>query len=162
MSLDLLKPSIRVVELLDPQGNKLGDFRLMTLSYTEYNNVVIGLEPPARRAKLVPGGIEEDITNTAEYQAERATYDETLVLRRIAKALDGGGDFAELRGLSLDEQVELLRDIDAGVIIALNQFLQREAGRKSVATFQPVHGNGTHHSGAQKLDAGAVVITESD
>ena len=139
-SLSALKPQVLNVRIQGEGQEEDIVFPIRPLTYTEWNNVLVGVDfpaPPAPLRKLVDGKLQDvpDLNNPA-YQKAVAESNAKIQFRRLAIALEGSG-VEELKGLSLDEQVEQLRDIDIGIVNALYAFLERMAHRKRAARFQP-------------------------
>ena len=164
LSLDLLKPRAVRVEIFDNYGHSIGVVPMKTLSYTEWNNAALMVSPPSKSKRLEIGEAPVDITHTPEYRQKIIAYNEEITLRRIALALAGGGAFPEMDSIGIDEQVNIIRGFDTGIINGLTQFLSGVALRTSADIFRPksLSGNGNDH--LPKAEEGLVVVDgpESD
>ena len=144
-SLDSLKPKIVNIEI--PAYGETHVIPVMPLSYTQYQNAIIGVDRPDPSdytvRKLNSAGKMEDVLDAGnpEYLQELNTYTETIQMRRLAIALAGGG-VEELQDKTLDEQVAIVREMDAGITGALIRWLEGEARHKLASRFQPVRNDG--------------------
>ena len=136
-SLSDLKPQIIDVKI-DGHSEPIV-ITLRPLTYVEWNNCIIDLpRPTAPTIRAMIDGKSQDIKDFSnfEYQQAATSYRNTIAFRRLAIALEGGG-FKELKGKSQDEQVELLQDMDTGIVNALVALLNDIAETKSAERFQP-------------------------
>lgn len=139
ISLAALKPQI-----LDARITGYGEpltIPVLPLSYVQWQNAVIGLTPPSAQMKRLVVDVNKPPVDALDYndygyQSALTKYNNELALRRIATALAGGG-LAELQELELAEQVELIRDMDAGILNALYRLLEGMALKRQGAWFRP-------------------------
>jgi len=135
-SLKQLKPQVIDVKI-EGDGEPI-TIPIRPLTYTEWLNVGIGIDVPkppvVRRTKDGKMSDVEDV-NDSDYQRQFVEYHNQLNLRRLAIALDGGGA-EELKGKSLDEQVDALRDIDTGIVNALVDLISRMARTRTATRFR--------------------------
>jgi hypothetical protein len=143
-SLDSLKPKITDVEI-EAYGDKIV-IPIMPLTYTEYHSASIGIVPPdtndyKKRELVKATGKIEDVLdrNDPDYLVAMNEYVKKVQMRRLAIALERGG-VKEFEGVEFEEQIELVRGMDAGITSALIKFLEREANHKIAMRFQPVSG----------------------
>lgn len=162
LSLDILKPRSTRVEIFDNYGHSLAVLPVKTLSFTQWNNAALMVSVPKRTKRVEIGQPEVDISHTPEYREKVAQYNEEITLRRIAIALEDA--FPELQGLSLDDQVKTLRELDTGIINGLAKFLQGVALQTSADIFRakPVSGNGHGDLSKTEVDIEPVDETNAD
>lgn len=162
MQLDILRPQAVAVELSDHLGNALAVIHVRPLSYTEWQNAALGVPLPQRMVRQEFGQPMVDVSNTPEYQQALIEYNEGCNLRRLALALDAGGDFPELKGKAPDAQCELLRGLDAGILNALLDFLRKMAFRKNAESFRQLLADGAEDVRPQALEPARVDGAQSD
>lgn len=106
-------------------------------SMAEWNNDLLTIEWPIAPTlqRMIAGKGKEDYVdyNDAEYLRKRAVAFDHLAMRRITRALIGGGNLSELKAKPLDEAAEILAEtgdktIMQGVNQALNEIIQGMKG----------------------------------
>ncbi len=156
-SLKKLKPQIIDVRIQGAGEDIV--IPLRPLTYVEWNNAAIGVEiPRAPMVRKMSNGKNQDVedSNDPKFQEAFINAHNTINFRRLAVALEGGGA-KELKGKSLDEQVELLREMDTGITNALIEFLSRAARSKRAERFQGQSVSANGHADMQS----AKVVAES-
>jgi hypothetical protein len=168
ISLASLKPQAVDVKVMG-NGEPL-TIPALPLSYIQWQNATIGLTPPKIRTKRIVPDISKapvDVPDpdNPDYQRDDIEYKNAIKLRRIAMALAGAG-MPELQDKTLDEQVELIRDMDAGIMNALYIVLEGLATKRMGAWFRrspgqtpDVPGASNGHLQANGLGVGAVAET---
>jgi hypothetical protein len=139
ISLAALKPQI-----VDIRISGFGEpvtIPALPLTYVEWQNAAIGLIPPKpNKVRLAPADktqppIDALDYGDLEYQRLDTEYKNEVAMRRCAVAMAGAG-IPELQGKSLDDQAELVRGVDAGVLKAYYQVLEGLAQRRSGSWFR--------------------------
>lgn len=139
LSLQNLKPQIINIRIVGA-GLPVDEIPVLPLSYIQWQNATLGIKlPEAQNRKILVDvnkpPVEALDYSSLEYQAKVTEYNNEVALRRIAIALAGGG-FAELQGLTLDEQVELIRDMDSGLLNAIYKVLDGMATKRIGSPFR--------------------------
>lgn len=135
------------------------------LSYIQWQNATIGITPPvAEKKRMVVTKSEPPVEaidyNDLEYIRKKMAYENELRLRRVAMALTGANAEVErtdgstlcFNDLSFEEQVEEVRQMDAGVLNAIYATLEGMATRRVGAYFRPNAEGGTAASGNGAAD----------
>lgn len=112
----------------------------MPLTYVQWNSALIGIIPPkapSKRKVEDPSKPPVDYLDYEDLEYKRlvVAYNNEIKARRVATSLAGAG-MAELQGLSLEEQAKKISELDAGILNALYENLERMATKRTGAWFQ--------------------------
>jgi hypothetical protein len=96
-------------------------------SQSDWNNAVLDLAfPVAPTRQRMKDGKKEDYQdiNDPDFLRRRNEYFDTLAMRRVAQAIQGGGDYDELADMSLEEATNwLIENADKSVMNSVNDAL---------------------------------------
>lgn len=151
----------------DEAGNDI-TWPIYTMTWPEWEDSVADIvnvkaeDVPKIRVVTADGiKLEEDRVGIARAQGQ---IEQKRILRRVAYALQKTGEYEDLNGASLDEAVEIVRQIDAAALWAISQWLAGHVNRsmaRVVARAEMFRGEpgagarGTHPAG-DGVDAGTV------
>lgn len=138
LSLADLKPNL-VYVTVEWEKNNVVTIPILPLSYAQWQNAAIGVTFPTVKTIRVmkdSGLTDVENYNDPDYQRQMNEANATINLRRVAMGLAGGGGIPELDGHTLDEQVEMIRDLHAGIYRVVYDALQSAALRMRPNIFQ--------------------------
>lgn len=169
MALSLKDVKARLIEvpISSPDGYE-ETVTIGSLSFTEWNNAAIGVDfPSAPTKRMLTDKGNQDVFDYSDSDYRNAINhaQDQIMFRRVVLALIKGGNFAEIKEKSLDEQCEALTELDytivAGVAMALNQLQRHTKGgvetKKANFQKQPVQ---TSSNGNLREESEALVVVE--
>lgn len=96
-------------------------------SQSDWNNAILDLSfPVAPTRQRMKDGKKEDYqdVNDPDFLRKRNEYFDLLALRRVAQAIQGGGDYQELTDMPLEDATQwLIENADKSVLNSVNEAL---------------------------------------
>jgi len=122
----LSKLTKKTTELSLPAPYDGETYPVYLLNFSEWNEVAAAVPVPEfdeMMTDAVENGKKVLVPDKIARNEARAEYSSEIMIRRLAYSMLQTGEYDELNGKSLDEAVEIVREIDAAALSAMAKWL---------------------------------------